>query len=347
MENDGPRMKQAVNKFVIRDSIKELQSKRRFDSLQELTEAVIEDLFCEGFTLDSEERSKVARIVDEEGYTGNFALDDVLRRKLKNKKWLPVASVVLAAMAFLLTTSIAAVIEHYVQKPLESDRPGAPFTALFQIPEKTGDLLSFKVKLSNAVDKPLPNVVLFASAGEVTQQFKVEALGIGESRTIMGTLDVGGLPPGQVDFVAYVISGDFSVCSEPTTVAHESREVAMAPQAISSERSGKGKPSRRGAGSADTSFEAAPAASAAADAAEAAPAAPAAPSAGALPTRENAQILTRRDLEPSMREVAQRQLSSKVEVARLAQAGDATSLRLLEAYAAAGDEDARRLLSRE
>lgn len=348
MESDSPAMKPTINRFVIRESLKELQARRTFASLDELSEAVIADLGAEGFRLDSHEQDKVKSVVREEGYTGRFVMDDVLRRKLKNKKLVPVLSVALAVLAFFVTTSIAAVIEHFVQKPLETDRAGAPLVALFQVPEKTGDLLSFKVKLSNVAGAPLSKVVVFASAGEVTRQFQVEPLEPGQTRTVAGALDLSGSPEGETNFVAYVISGDFSLCSEPTTVAYQSRQVAMAP---SLEGAGPSAESSAKRGRAfhpavkmeqDSSASGAPAPQAAR-----APRAPRPPEAEHAPVA-SAEVAIGSNLQAtpsSLRTIGHRSVSSKAEVERLARATDPISRGLLEAYAAAGDPLAQKLLA--
>jgi hypothetical protein len=332
MQDDQTIMKQPVNKFVIRQSIKELQAQRVFESLDDLTQAVTADLFSEGFSPDAEDKAKIARIVNDEGYTGRFAIDDLLRRKLKHKRWLPLASVLLAGLAFFVTTSAGAVIEHYVQKPLDNSRAAAPFTAVFQVPETTGGLLRFKVKLTNISAEPLSQMVLFACAGEVTQQFKVDPLEAGQSKTVTGALAVAGMPEGEVDFVAYVISGDFSLCSEPTTVAYRSREVAMTSGRARTQQT---SPSGPTAGiRAGRTMESA--ANTSAKASAALPAATASPAASALSAEPQ---------EAPLRTVPPRQLSSQSEVQRLAAATDPTSRRLLEAYAAAGDQQAIELLS--
>ena len=235
---------QTVNKFVIRNSIKELQAKRTFSTLEELAEAVNEDLYAEGFAVGPEEKAKIASLVQEEGYTGRFAIDDILRRKVKNKKWLPLVSIVCAACLFLLTTAVAAVVEHYVQRPLDGGRKTPPpLTAVFQVPETVDERLLFKVQLTNLTDRPLQNVVLFASAGEVARQLSVDVIEGGQSRTIDGTLDLPNTAEPEVDFVAYVISGDFSLSSQPTRVAREPRFVAMLDSSeISGRQAAKGRP---------------------------------------------------------------------------------------------------------
>lgn len=217
---------QSVNKYVIRQSMKALQEQRTFDSLEELAAAIATDLFNEGFSVEAEEKAKIKQIVDEEGYTGRFALDDLIRRKLKNKKMIPVVSVLMAGLAFLVTTTVAALIEHYVQKPLDDGR-SAPLTAVFQVPEKAASQLHFRVQLNNISNKPLQNVVLFASAAQVAKQFPIAELAKGDSKTITGSLDLSGLAASEVEFVAYVIAGDFSLRSQPTTIARSGMELAM------------------------------------------------------------------------------------------------------------------------
>jgi hypothetical protein len=218
---------QTVNKFVIRQSMKALQDQQVFQSLEELAEAIADDLFEEGFTVSVEDRAKITKIVEEKGYTGRFALDDLVKRKLKNKKLLPVISVVMAALAFFVTTAVAALIEHYVQKPLEGSR-SAPLTAVFQLPDLTGPQLDFKVQLSNHSGEALRNVVLFASVDQVTRQFPIQTLESGQSLTVTGTLDVSGVNGNGLDFVGYVIAGDFSLRCQPTRIARRSAQLAVA-----------------------------------------------------------------------------------------------------------------------
>jgi hypothetical protein len=328
---------QTVNKFVIRNSIKELQAKRTFSTLEELAEAVNEDLYAEGFAVGPEEKAKIANLVQEEGYTGRFAIDDILGRKIKNKKWLPLVSIVSAACLFLLTTAVAAVVEHYVQRPLDGDRKTPPpLTAVFQVPETVDAQLLFKVQLTNLTDRPLRNVVLFASAGGVARQLSVDAIEGGQSRTVDGTLDLPKTAEPEIDFVAYVISGDFSLSSQPTRVAREPRFVAMLDSAeISAPQSAKGRPpgavaigSAAPAPSRGSSLE------------------------GSSLGRENTRstVVPASNLPPvtekptTFRTVPSSPLTSDKEIARLAERGDAVSRQLLEAYAASGHQEARRLL---
>ena len=233
--NDSKSMPdQVVNKYVIRESMKGLQAQRSFATLEELSEAVVQDLQAEGFAVGAEERLKIQALINEEGYTGRFAIDDVLRRKLGGKRWLPVASLVVGALIFLATTTVAALIEHYVQKPLEDDHPAAPLTAVFQVPERAGDQLEFQLQLTNISGTEIRNLVVFASAGEITKQFALGELGVAQSQSFRGSLDLRSLPQTpEVEFVAYVIAGDFSLRSQPTRVARAAQAVAMAPRARS------------------------------------------------------------------------------------------------------------------
>jgi hypothetical protein len=214
-----------INKFLIRESMKGLQARQSFASLEELTEAVAEDLFNEGFTVGSEAKAKIAKVVEEEGYTGRFALDDVLRRKFKNKRLLPIVSVVVGLLVFVITTSASAIIEHFVQKPLEDARP-APLTAIFQVPDRADQLLRFKAQIKNTSGAPLTNIIIFASADQVAKQYPIQQLAVGESHTVSGILDLTGVDGDTIDFVAYVIVGDFSLRSHPAQVAHRNQQVA-------------------------------------------------------------------------------------------------------------------------
>lgn len=212
-----------LTKYVIRQSLRELQDRRTFTSYAELAQAVEEDLEAEGLELDTEDRVRIKVLVEEEGYTGRFALDDILRRKLKNRKYLPVASLVAGVVLFLASTTAAAVIEHFVQSPLEGKTPAA-LTAVFQIPSRADlDRLAFKVTIHNLSPEPLQDLVLFASAGSsVVQQFPVPEVGPGRQETVSAALDLSSASGEEVEFSAYVIGAGFSYRSEPMKVARGS-----------------------------------------------------------------------------------------------------------------------------
>jgi hypothetical protein len=248
--------------------------------------------------------------------------------------------------AFVVSATAAAVIEHYVQKPLDSDRPSAPFTAIFQVPDKAGDLLAFRVKVTNVSGEPLSQIVLFASAGSVAQQYKVDRLDKGQSQTVTGVLDLANQPEAELDFVAYLISGDFSLCSEPTKVARQPNYVAMATSPAAQtgpahphvEGSGLGK--SRSSGRADSSNEStARQAMAAKKSSQLEHSVAAPPAASALPSAGRVEA------SQSLRVVSNQQLNSKSEVLRLAGKTDPVSRELLRAYAEAGDREAIRLLN--
>ncbi len=221
--------KQKLSKFIIKAAIKDLQEKKNYSSLEELGKDVEEELVSEGFTLKDEDKEKIKEIVEEDGYTGRFSIDDIILKRLKNKKYWPIASLIAAVLIFLLTTVVGAFIEYFVQKPLDSS-PAEPVTgsviaAFFQLPSSVeGEVLDFKVTLQNQLsDKALKDLVLFASVEDDVSQITIKKLDPNESVTKEGNLNVKDINKENFYFNAYIIGNKVSFKADPIEIRKNSK----------------------------------------------------------------------------------------------------------------------------
>jgi|GEM_PF-1751216 len=217
-----------LTKFAIKTVLKDLQSVRHFKSLAELKDGLEEELREEGFELSGEDREKIAAIVEENGYTGRFAIDDVIMKKLKNKKYWPVVSIAVAILVFIISSAVGGLIEYYVQKPLSREKIQAPaptvIAAVFQIPEKIyGEKLEFTVNIQNLQkSEALSDLVLFASADESVTKIPVGPLDPTAQKKIKGILNLKAIRKARVTFNAYIISSKVSFVAEPVEIEKSS-----------------------------------------------------------------------------------------------------------------------------
>lgn len=214
-----------LTKFVIKAVLSDLQHKKQYRTLDELRDDVESELIREGYELSQEEKDKIKLIVNEEGYTGRFAIDDIIWRKLRNKKYWPWVSLGVAAVIFLITNIASALIEYFVQKPLNTQPPvaGSPkavVAAFFQLPTKVDSgTLDFKVTLQNQlVDEALQNLVLFASAEESVKKIDIESLPPGGEKIIADNLNIKGVKKNVFAFNAYIIGPKVSFKSDPIMI---------------------------------------------------------------------------------------------------------------------------------
>ncbi len=222
---------QKVTRLIIRAALKELQQKKYYKSFEELKTDLEHDLIEEGFSLDDDDRHKIGQIVDEEGYTGRFAIDDIIRRKFKNRKLWPVISIAVALLIFIITSAAGGLIEYFVQKPLNSNpspaaNPGtAIIAAFFQLPTKVeGETLDFKVTIQNMLkNEALKDLILFASADDVVKKFTINQLPPDGKTIIDARIDVKDVKKARFDFNAYIIGAKVSFRSEPVSVEKSAR----------------------------------------------------------------------------------------------------------------------------
>ena len=239
-----------LSKFIIKSALKDLQDKKKFKNLQELTEELEKELADEGYELNDEDRKKIKLIVDEDGYTGSFRIDDIIFKKLKNKKYWPVASIIVAALIFVISNIIGALIEYCVQKPLNGNVP-APATviaAFFQLPSKVyGSKLDFKVTLQNQLkNETLTDLVLFASAEDNVTKINIDKLAPDAApKPINGNINIASVNKKEFLFSAYIIGSNVSFQSEPVKIERDTND-PPAVAATEIEPSEKDNPSVQG-----------------------------------------------------------------------------------------------------
>ena len=214
-----------TSKFIIRAALKDLQQKRTYKTLDTLREDLENELVREGYELNDEEKSKIRLIVEEEGYTGKFAIDDIILRKIKNKKYWPLVSIAVMVIIFLITTIAGAFIEYFVQRPLNGKQttPSTPNTviaAFFQLPTKVdGGILDFKVTIQNQLgSEALTGLVLFASAEDCVKKIDIDSLPPGGEKTVTEMLNIKGVKKSSFAFNAYIIGPRVSFRSEPIMI---------------------------------------------------------------------------------------------------------------------------------
>lgn len=218
--------KERLTKFTIRQSLKALQERRNFTTLDELAAAVEEDLADEGFLLDVEDRSKIRKIVEDEGYTGRFAIDDWLRRRFKGSRLLPWISLAVAALLFVISSVVGAKIEGLVQGPTKASAT-SQVTAVFQAPSTTNEReVPFKLLLSNAGSEPLKDLAVFISGPGPVAEFHVDQLEPKQPKSLEGNFKIKPGETGTAILVAYVVAPGFSLKSEPVQVALQGQYVA-------------------------------------------------------------------------------------------------------------------------
>ncbi len=212
-----------LSKFVIKSALKELQQKKRFKTLDQLREELEAELKSEGYAIDSEEKDKIKAIVEEDGYTGRFAVDDIIWKKLRNKKYWPAISVAIAVIIFIVSNVLGGVIEYYVQKPLSGAQPtenNAVIAAFFQLPSRVeGGTLEFKVTVQNQLKKEaLKDLILFASVDNVAEKIAIDELAPEGKRILTGKIDIHKIKKANFFFNAYIIGARVSFRSEPIEI---------------------------------------------------------------------------------------------------------------------------------
>ncbi len=218
--------KERLTKFTIRQSLKALQERRNFATLDELAAAVAEDLADEGFLLDVEDQAKIRKIVEDEGYTGRFAIDDWLRRRFKGSRLLPWISLAAAALLFIISSVVGAKIEGLVQGPTKA-AASSQVTAVFQAPSTTSEReVPFKLLLSNQGSEPLHDLAVFISGPGPVAEFHVDHLDPKQPKSLEGNFKVKPGETGTATLVAYVVAPGFSLKSEPVQVALQGAYVA-------------------------------------------------------------------------------------------------------------------------
>jgi hypothetical protein len=222
-----------LTKSTIRTTLKDLQQRKRYKTLEEVRKDLQSELEDEGFTLDASDLERVRLIVDEEGYTGRFAIDDIIVKKLKNKKYWPVLSIVIAIITFFIAEALGGVIQYFVQKPFaDSQAPAtapAAISAFFQLPDQVnGTTLTFKVTIQNQLKtEALKDLVLFASVDDVVQKIAIEQLPPEGKQSIAGKLDIKSVHKNKFSFNAYIIGARVSFKSEPIEIVKAHSIVAM------------------------------------------------------------------------------------------------------------------------
>jgi hypothetical protein len=242
--------KENLSKFIIKSALKDLQDKKKFKNLEELREELEKELVEEGYELNDDDRKKIKLIVEEDGYTGSFRIDDVLFKRLKNKKYWPVASIIIAALIFIISNIIGALIEYCVQKPLNANEPvpATVIAAFFQLPSKVhGSKLDFKVTLQNQLkNQTLKDLVLFASAEDNVTKINIDKLDPNAApKPINGNIDIASVSKKDFMFSAYIIGANVSFQSEPIKIERDIN-VPGAVVAREIDSSGKGTPSVQG-----------------------------------------------------------------------------------------------------
>mgnify|MGYP000851335429 CR=1 FL=1 len=233
--------KEKLSKFIIKSALKDLQDKKRFTSIEELTEKLAEELTEEGYEVNDEDRKKIKLIVDEDGYTGSFRIDDIILKRLKNKKYWPVATVIIGVIIFVITNIIGALIEYCVQTPLSGNEqvPATVIAAFFQLPSKVeGTNLDFKVTLQNQLkNEPLKDLVLFASAEDNVTKINIDTLPPNATpKPIDGKIDIASVNKKDFLFSAYIIGSNVSFQSEPIRIERDMKvSGAMVARDISTE----------------------------------------------------------------------------------------------------------------
>lgn len=233
-----------LTKFAIKTVLKELQGRRHFKTLAELTDTLEEELREEGFELSSEDRERIAAIVEENGYTGRFAIDDVIMKKLRNKKYWPVVSIAVAVLVFIISSAVGGLIEYYVQKPLSREKIHDPaptvIAAVFQIPEKIyGEKLEFTVNIQNLQkNEALSDLILFASADDSVTKIPVGPLDPTAHKKIKGILNLKDIRKARVTFNAYIISSKVSFVAEPVEIEKSSVVAAEMEEGITAGNTG-------------------------------------------------------------------------------------------------------------
>jgi hypothetical protein len=225
-----------LTKSTIRMTLKDLQGRKRYKTLEEVRLDLQRELEEEGYTLDPADQERVRLIVDDEGYTGRFAIDDIIMKKLKNKKYWPVISVVIAVLCFVVAEAVGGVIQYFVQKPFaDSQIPvaaPAAIAAFFQLPERVdGTMLRFKVTVQNQLkNEALKDLVLFASVDDVVTKISIAQLPPEGKQSIVGNLDIKNVHKDKFNFNAYIIGARVSFKSEPIEIVKKAGVVAMKPQ---------------------------------------------------------------------------------------------------------------------
>ncbi|MGV8121445.1 MAG: hypothetical protein AB2L14_16925 [Candidatus Xenobiia bacterium LiM19] len=217
-----------LTKFAIKAVLKDLQAREHFKTLAELKDSLEKELREEGFEIIGEDREKIAAIVEEDGYTGRFAIDDLIMKKLKNKKYWPIVSIAVAILVFIISSAVGGLIEFYVQKPLSREKSQDPastvIAAVFQIPEKIyGEKLEFTVNIQNLQkSEALSDLVLFASADDRVTKISVGPLDPAAHKKIKGILNLKDIRKARVTFNAYIISSKVSFVAEPVEIEKSS-----------------------------------------------------------------------------------------------------------------------------
>ncbi len=242
--------KEKLSKYIIKTALKELQENKRYSNIEDIRKDLEEELAEEGYELTDEDRGKIKSIVEDEAYTGRFSIDDIFLKRLKNKKYWPVATVIVGVIIFVITNIIGALIEYCVQKPLSGNDPvpATVIAAFFQLPSKVeGTNLDFKVTLQNQLkNEPLKDLVLFASAEDNVTKINIDILPPNATpKPIDGKIDIASVNKKDFLFSAYIIGSNVSFQSEPIRIERDMKVPgAMIAREISP--SGKDSPSVQG-----------------------------------------------------------------------------------------------------
>ena len=101
-----------------------------------------------------------------------------IQERMKGSRMWPLMSVAGTAALFFVVTATQAIIEHFVQKPLE-ESGAASIAAVVQVPPSlTGPRLPFALTLTNGGGSVLDGLTVFASAPPGVAQAKVGAIGV-------------------------------------------------------------------------------------------------------------------------------------------------------------------------
>ena len=249
-----------TGKFLIRQSMEGLMKRKSYATLDELSDAVEEDLRDDGIDIEDTDRDRIRNVVEQEGDTGTFALDDIVRRKL-GKRFGVLVSIAVAVVGFLLYTVIASVIEYYVQRGIEE--PPAPasldlananpppaagrstaVSAVFQVPPEIRELtLPFTATVTNALGaSALQDLTVLASAGRdtstqsVSAEYSIAEIAPNSHSVVEGSLDTSNIDGEHIIFKAYILGPGVTFKTPPITVARGSSERQQTEQRTSRER---------------------------------------------------------------------------------------------------------------
>ncbi len=88
--------------YVIIGIVEELLNKNTYSSLDDLKKDAIAVLVGEGYTITPDIEKKVQKVVTEKGYTGRHRIDDIIGRKLRDKRYLTIV----ISISLFLTSAV-------------------------------------------------------------------------------------------------------------------------------------------------------------------------------------------------------------------------------------------------